>query len=133
MADKKLEDLSILFIDDDSFMLDVVSQLLWKLGITQVETTESVAHALDFVRTQGDDIDVILCDLHMPESNGIEFLLKLSTNGYKGHFAILSGAMHETIEMAQELADLHGLRILGTLTKPVHEVEIKHLLTKAIA
>jgi len=133
MTGKALENISVLSVDDDPFALDVISQTLWKLGIHIVETTQTAEQALEFIKGDGYSFDVLICDLHMPETNGVEFLIDLAAVGYKGHFVILSGAIDQTIEMARDLANARGLNILGTLKKPVKAEEVQRLFEKVVS
>ena len=128
----KLQDLNILLVDDDSFTLDVVTSSLYQLGITNVESTDSALQALEFVKEQGHFIDVLLCDLNMPGMNGIEFFSELASTDYKGNIAIITGASNTTISMAELLADIDGIQVLGTLKKPATREELSILLSEAL-
>jgi CheY-like chemotaxis protein len=83
MTGKKLENLRILSIDDDVFMLEFITTILNQLGVNQVETLDNATRALAFIKEHGEAIDVILCDLLMTEMDGIEFMDALNQNGIR--------------------------------------------------
>ncbi len=133
MSQTKLEDLSILCLDDHAFMLDIMVARLGKLGISQVVTGETAADALALVNTDLKAFDVLLCDLNMPDFDGIEFMQALSASGYAGGVGIVSGAHDVVIEAAEAFAGACGIRLLGTLKKPFTTDELGQLLSKALA
>jgi signal transduction histidine kinase len=65
--------IQILLIDDDPGIRDAFSALLMRCGY-QVFTAEDGFTALSFLKEK--EVDVILCDVKMPEMDGIEVLRK---------------------------------------------------------
>lgn len=133
MSQTNLEDLSILCLDDHAFMLDIMTARLGKLGISQVVTRETAVEALALVKDDLSAFDVLLCDLNMPDVDGIEFMQELSASGYAGGVGIVSGAHDVMIQIAEAFADARGIQFLGTLKKPIATEELTHLLSKALA
>ena len=74
----------ILVLDDDAFILKTVAHALGRLGYPSVVTTSSAGQALAWLRDDGDAVGLILCDLNMPEMDGIEFLRALADRGFAG-------------------------------------------------
>jgi CheY-like chemotaxis protein len=74
----------ILILDDDPFMRDLLSQMLSRLRYSLVTTAESGKTALDVVDTPESAPDLILCDLNMPEMDGVTFVRKLVDRKYRG-------------------------------------------------
>lgn len=132
MSQTNLEDLRILCLDDHAFMLDIMAARLEKLGISQVVTRETAVEALALLKDNLNAYDVLLCDLNMPDVDGIEFMQELSASGYAGGVGIVSGAHDVMIQIAEAFADARGIRFLGTLKKPFTTKELGYLLSKAI-
>ena len=135
--EQSLSQLHVLVVDDDQCVLDMVELLLSSLGLRDVLTTTDANAALRIVEAADSNIDVILCDLDMPEMDGIQFLRHLTESPYKGSVAIISGACAKVINSVEKLANTHNLRFLGylekhhldasllsTLLSRVHDVEV---------
>jgi CheY-like chemotaxis protein len=60
---------TILIVDDDEMLLDVVSQMLGFFGY-RVLTAKTGKAALTIYRKRGDCIDLVLLDIMMPEMTG---------------------------------------------------------------
>lgn len=133
MNRKNLQDLSILYLDDHAVMLDIMAARLGKLGISRVVTKETAVEALALVKDDLNAFDILLCDLNMPDVDGIEFMQELSASGYTGGVGIVSGAHDVMIQIAEAFAGARGIRFLGTLKKPVTTEELTRLLSKALA
>ncbi len=66
--------LSILLVDDEELVLDMLCEKVqWSvLGIEQVYTAKSMRQALDVF--SANKIDILLCDIEMPQGSGLELL-----------------------------------------------------------
>lgn len=62
---------NILVIDDDALVLKTIRKLLEREGYS-VETAKSAREAIEKLSAQG--FNLIVCDVRMPEMDGIEFL-----------------------------------------------------------
>jgi CheY-like chemotaxis protein len=69
----------ILFVDDDTFIVDVYSKKLTSAGY-DVHCATSIKDALDDLR-KGFVPDVIMLDLVMSNGSGLDFLDELNTTG----------------------------------------------------
>jgi CheY-like chemotaxis protein len=63
--------------------------------------------------------DIIICDLNMPELDGMECILYLAEKQFTGGLILISGTSPKLLEPGVRLAGAHRLNILGTLTKPI--------------
>ena len=120
----------ILVLDDDAFILKTVSHALGRLGHTQVVTTSSASQALTLLRDEGDAIDLVLCDLNMPEMDGIEFLRELADHGFAGGVALISGENPRTLKIAEDLARARKLTVIGVIEKPIRAEALEALLAQ---
>jgi CheY-like chemotaxis protein len=87
----------ILFVDDEEPIARLGERMLAKLGYA-VESRTHVMDALDLVRSQPRQFDLVITDLNMPTMSGIDFALQLAqirpdlpvvlTTGYTGSLRI---------------------------------------------
>jgi CheY-like chemotaxis protein len=121
--------LCILLLDDDTFMLDLLADMFADLGDFELLAESGAKAAL--VTLQGRHPDLLVCDLSMPDMDGIEFLQEAATAGYKGQVMLLSGMDVGVRRAAERLARAHGLNVIGAYKKPLSQetlAEALHLL-----
>ncbi|MCX6131790.1 MAG: response regulator [Proteobacteria bacterium] len=118
----------LMIIDDSKTSRRDIVRLVNTLGLTAFEA-ENGRLGLDLVRNRT-DIGLILCDLNMPEMNGLEFLEALRKEA--GHAAtpvvmLSSESAEEALNKAKEFG------ISAWILKPVQAISIKPLLEKYCA
>jgi len=118
----------LLLLDDDYIMHRITSVMLNDLGVSQVINAMSGPAALDILKAQSDAIDVIICDLNMPEMDGVEFIRHLARRDYSGSLILTSGEDLRILKTVEKLAIEHSLQVLGILEKPVTPVKLRELL-----
>ncbi len=118
----------ILIVDDDPFMLKVVGRALAKLDFEQVISCESGCQALVMLEEETPVVDLILCDLNMPEMDGVEFIRHLAERRYPSALILISGEDVRILQTAEKLARTHQLTVLGHLQKPVDPEKLKRLI-----
>lgn len=120
----KLESLRVLLVDDDEFVLDFVEDMLHSLGVKNVSRALDGNAALAAIDGAIRPPQLLICDLHMPGMDGIEFLRHLADRRFEGGVIISSGGDQRVIKTVESLVQAHKLRFLGTLQKPVEEAEL---------
>jgi PAS domain S-box-containing protein len=74
--DVTIENARILFVDDETELVDMVKQLLEHKGY-QVESKTSAAAALEVFRARPDEFDLVITDMTMPHMTGEKFAIEL--------------------------------------------------------
>jgi len=120
--------ISMLLVDDDYIMHRVTTIILNDLGIYKVFTALSGHQALEALEDMQYAIDIIICDLNMPEMDGIEFTRHLAQKNYTGALIISSGEDIRILKTVEKLAIEHELQVLGVLEKPITQAKISQLL-----
>lgn len=121
--------LRILLVDDDPFMLSMLTDMLEDLGQLNVRSESDARQAL--LTLPQFRPDLLVCDLSMPDMDGIEFLRKAADSRFGGAVALLSGMDAGIRQAADTLARAHGLALLGTLAKPATPGALSELLAQA--
>ena len=109
---------SVLIVDDDPILSAIAEMFFQKRGAEYVKTAVNGHHGLQLVDQRNNEIDFILCDLNMPELDGVRFLRHLQQRDFRVPIAILSGEDGSVITLAENLARTHRLNIVGALQKP---------------
>ena len=119
MSVSKLNDISVLAIDDDFDMLELEKKILEKLGVKKVLTEKGARTALDLLKRGDEKIDVILLDLNMPFKNGFTFLrsLRQSTDQRISELPVIVVSAEESSEVEDQLDELN---VSGFIRKPIN-------------
>src|SRR3984893_11990683 len=119
----------IVLLDDDPFMLKLLTQMLARLGYTRVVACDSGLKALQHVSGKCEVVDLILLDINMPRMDGIEFIRRLVECQYGGSVILVSGENSRILESVEKLIEAHQLIALGCLQKPVKPEELARLMS----
>lgn len=123
--------LRVLLLDDDRFMLELLAEMVADHGPHAVRCETSSLRALELLRH--DAPDLLICDLGLPELDGIELLRLMAELGYDGSVVLLSGLDVGVLQAAERLAQAHGLTLLAACTKPLAPQRLGQLLAQAAA
>lgn len=122
--------LTVLLVDDDGFQRRVITKTLTDIGVGAILSVENAQRALEVMDAPEPRVDALVCDLDMPEMDGMEFLRRTAGKGFEGSVIILSGTnsniLHSVVLMARE----YGLRTLGALAKPATPDALRSLLSQ---
>jgi EAL domain-containing protein (putative c-di-GMP-specific phosphodiesterase class I) len=118
----------ILLVDDDSLMLELQVRMLQSMGHSRITTANGGREALVQIENDPGSAEVIICDLNMPDIDGIEFLQILNSSPFCGAVILLSGAGMRIMYSVQKLLGGRQLTVLGALTKPPGRSALGELL-----
>ncbi|HRY76460.1 MAG TPA: PAS domain S-box protein [Methanoregulaceae archaeon] len=99
--------ISVLYVDDESILLDIGKRFLESDGRFVVDTAESAGEVL--AKMQVVSYDAIVSDYQMPGMNGIQLLKKIRSGGNRIPFIIFTGKGREEviIQALNEGADFY--------------------------
>jgi two-component system, chemotaxis family, chemotaxis protein CheY len=66
------DQMKVLVVDDDSLLLELLKAMLNAAGIDKVDLAENGMKAVTMMFDSNPVYDLVLCDWHMPEKNGID-------------------------------------------------------------
>ncbi len=117
MSDNDFGAVSVMVIDNEAFARKFVTRLLEAIGIGHVVTAASGADALAQLAEPDTDIDLVICDIEMPEMTGYEFVRRIrygTVPRFKDvPILILTGQANE-----KNLQRAQTHKINGFVTKP---------------
>jgi CheY-like chemotaxis protein len=131
MREEKYHPLAIMVVDDDELGRKYLSTLLDGIGVGNALTAESGAGALRELEATDADVNLIICDVEMPEMNGFEFVRRIRY-GLVPRFKDLPILLLTERATEKHLEYAHTHKISGLLEKPltadVLKVELHHVL-----
>lgn len=120
---------TFLVVDDDEYSLELALITLGKLGFTQVQAARDGNEGLRAMVAMERPPDLLICDIFMPNKDGIEFVGELVKLRYQGGVILVSGGDAQMLDMARQIAMQSGLKVLGAFAKPL----LQDVLREAIA
>jgi EAL domain-containing protein (putative c-di-GMP-specific phosphodiesterase class I)/ActR/RegA family two-component response regulator len=116
----------VLILDDEVAIGHILSRIAQRAGwIAQAATTVDEFRTL-FRKARPDSI---MLDLKLNASDGVEQLRFLHGEGYNGAIVLMSGFADRVLTATSDLGRSLGLAIVGTLSKPASNDQIKDLLS----
>ncbi len=128
MTEQVSPQLRMLVVDDEAFVLNLSVRILGKLGHEDVITASDGNEALGHLITTEKPFDIIICDLNMPEMDGVEFMRHAAGADFTGGMILLSGEDERMLQTAYDLASAQNLNVLGVIPKPLKPDLLKPML-----
>lgn len=122
--------LKVLLVDDDSFQLELISEILQGLGVVDITQASSGAQALQAMNGKATAFNLLVMDLHMPGMDGFQFMESVAKTGYTGALIIVSGQSADVMRAASLVAELRRFTLLGAVPKPVGRAALSELISK---
>lgn len=119
LSESALAGMSALVVDDEELMRDFLCMAVQKSGVGNVMSAVCGSDALDRIESHDVAVDIIICDLQMPEMDGIEVIRHLANDGFGGGIVLVSGEDKRVLKTAENMAEVRGLNVIGSLSKPV--------------
>ncbi|MCA1247281.1 response regulator [Massilia sp. MS-15] len=111
----------VLLLDDDRFMLEVLRDMFDALdagsGPFEIHAESDARRALAILPRHAPEL--LICDLSMPDMDGIEFLQAAARQGFRGRVVVVSGLEDGVRHAATALARVLGLQVAGAFRKPL--------------
>lgn len=126
----KLSELSVLVVEDDDFQRKILVGMLNTLGVATVLEAGNGRQGLQIIREAGGaPVNVALCDLNMPEMDGMEFLRHLGEE--RGNVAVIltSSLDGKLLASVGRMTSMYGIPLLGAIEKPVLLARLQELLS----
>lgn len=122
---------NVLVVDDDPILCALAESRFRKRGARNVLSASDGVQALGVLDAAPVEPGFLLCDLNMPNMDGIEFMRHLERRKFGGAIAILSGEHASVIALVESLAQTHKLNVVGKLQKPLKADQLDELITLA--
>ncbi len=126
------KNLKVMIIDDHPLQLLTLERNLKSLGVTDIYPFTDARMAKKALDNQDlQDVDLIICDILMPEHDGVETMIDLHKLGYSGAVALLSAAESAILDYTCSMCDGFSFTVIEKLIKPATPQTLESLLDKA--
>ena len=115
----------LLVLDDEEALALVLSRIAQRGGWAVEAAATVAAFQAQFHAARP---DLIMLDLRLGEVDGLDQLHFLQAENYAGAIVLMSGDVDSVLREAGELGRSLGLAVVGTLSKPATNNEIRELL-----
>ena len=121
---------SVLIVDDDAFMRDLIVETLAALGITRIDTAADGRAAMRWLQQADALPSLLISDIYMPDMDGFEFISALAELHYPGKVLLCSGVSIESLALARDVAEGLGVPLAGVVEKPLNAGILADILDK---
>jgi two-component system chemotaxis response regulator CheY len=97
---------NVLIVDDSAVMRKIIAKALQEADLGAVEIHEAADGVEGLEKLTGNAIDLIICDINMPNMNGIEFLGKMQELKLPKRVPVVMVTTEGTEETIKEAAAL---------------------------
>jgi len=116
----------LLIVDDEPAIAEVIESVALARGYEVTTTADAAA----FLAAAALGPDVIVLDLSLPDTDGVELLRHLAESGCRARILIVSGFDERVLETSGRLGAALGLDVAGTLNKPIRIADLRSALAK---
>lgn len=123
---------SVMVVEDQSFVRDLLSRLLTSLSIPKVTSARSAEDALADLESDPGAANVVIVDFELPGMNGVRFIekLRVSSHSQLREIPIVMLTGHNDLDLYRDAA---RLGISAFLVKPAGPSTLKTALEEALA
>ena len=123
-------ELTFLVAEDHDFQRKTLVRMLRGLGAKTVLEAANGKLALELFRSLAQPVDIIVCDLDMPEMDGMEFIRHLGEAGVLVSLILSSALDRSLIASVETMTRAYGIALLGAVDKPVTPQKLGDLIGK---
>ncbi|HKO88943.1 MAG TPA: EAL domain-containing response regulator [Burkholderiales bacterium] len=128
----ELQSLRVMVVEDQPIQRQIALRMLESMGLKQVLEADNGQSALTRLTELNEPLDIIICDLHMPGMDGVEFIRHLGSRQLVSSLILASGMEPALVGSVEAMARVQGLQVLGALQKPLNYERLQEMLTKYI-
>ncbi|MGZ5788650.1 MAG: EAL domain-containing protein [Burkholderiaceae bacterium] len=125
-----MANLTVLVIEDDDFQRNIIVSILNSMGVCSIVSVSNGKQALNILQNDSaKPVDIALCDLNMPEMDGMEFLRHLGEQHRDTAVILVSSLDAKVLSSVGRMTEMYGIQLLGVIEKPVLPPKLKaHML-----
>src|SRR5262245_23922023 len=126
----EISELRFLVAEDHEFQRRTLVRMLASLGALEVLEAADGRIALEVFHQAGHAVDIIVCDLDMPEMDGMEFIRHVGEAGAAGSVILSSALDRHLIASVETMTTAYGMNLLGAIEKPATPQKLRDLIAR---
>src|SRR4051812_22042972 len=107
--------LRVLVVDDKAFVRTMTGRVLQSAGIENIAYAQDGKEAIAYIARANPRVGLVLCDLMMPDMDGVEVVRHVAELDHRPAFAFISGANASLLGTAVDMARARGLQVVGAI------------------
>ena len=123
---------AVLLAEDDPHQREILTRLARPLTSGDLLVAEHGADALSKLDGRG-ELDLLITDLQMPVMDGVALLRHVAERGLSPMVVLVSAEHSSILTAAERVARAYGMRLLGSVAKPVTRAALHALVAGALA
>ena len=127
-----VNNLIVLVVEDDDFQRMTLVQMLRVLGVQEVLEASDGQQALALLSSLSPLISVVICDLEMPNMDGMELLRHAGQAQNPASVIISSSKDQSLLDSVGVMARAYGINLLGVIKKPATLKNLSSLLDRHV-
>ena len=124
MAAFDISSLHVLIVDDQKFARDVIRQILKEVKIDNIAEAENGEDAISVLADPAQRVDLVLCDLKMPEMDGFAFLETVRRGERPNVDPFIPVIIVSALDDQESVDRVLGRGIDGYLVKPIKQADL---------
>jgi EAL domain-containing protein (putative c-di-GMP-specific phosphodiesterase class I)/CheY-like chemotaxis protein len=125
-----IDRLKILLVDHNAFARSVGRRALQSAGIRSILEATSGQEAIEFLGRSELALDLVFCDLMMPDMDGIQIVRHMATLTASPAIVFVSGVNEVLLSAAENTARARGLHVIGVIEKPLTPKAVRRALAR---
>jgi len=117
-----------LVVEDHNFQRMTLVRVLQSMGARFIAEASDGREALAYFLDTVEPVDVIICDLEMPNMDGMEFIRHLGQTGAQTSIILTSALDKSLISSVETMTRAYGINLLGAIEKPATPSKLVELL-----
>lgn len=117
--------LHILIVDDHAFQRRALTSMVTQLAPDKISEAADGDEAIKVIANE-DVPDIVICDLAMPNTDGLALLRHLSEQAFSGSIILCSAADASLVRAAANLVRAGRLNLLGAMEKPCSQRQLSY-------
>src|SRR5262245_40782100 len=126
----EISELRFLVAEDHEFQRRTLVRMLASLGALEVFEAADGRAALHVLSEAGRTVDIIVCDLDMPEMDGMEFIRHVGEAGGQVSVILASALDRHLVASVETMTTAYGMNLLGAIEKPATPQKLRDLIAR---